>query len=239
MTSDRTSSQPDTHANHSALPGSREARKMTATSGRRCCGSLNSADPLGSLLKTLVVTSVWDSTMCYLTWKVKATPRGRLLFQLVPSMPRTDETGSGLLATPTATANQMAPCMRHRVGGMVGNPNTAGRRQSDEKMARVSPEQPHRTGVQSRENDTYAVPPGTQKFVYATESGHPRQFSGIPDKAGAVNWWSFEPAVGRVADGIPNRVQRLKALGNAVVPQIPEIIGLQYPPVVYVPGREL
>lgn len=38
-------------------------------------------------------------------------------------------------------------------------------------------------------------------------------------------WWSVEPAVGRMAYGVPNRVDRLKALGNAVVPQIPELIG--------------
>ena len=37
--------------------------------------------------------------------------------------------------------------------------------------------------------------------------------------------WSPEPNVGRVANGVPRRVDRLKALGNAVVPQIPEIIG--------------
>ena len=34
-----------------------------------------------------------------------------------------------------------------------------------------------------------------------------------------------EPDVGRVANGVPNRVDRIKALGNAVVPQIPEMIG--------------
>jgi len=38
-------------------------------------------------------------------------------------------------------------------------------------------------------------------------------------------WWSTEPDVGRVANGVPSRVDRLKQLGNAVVPQIPELIG--------------
>lgn len=33
------------------------------------------------------------------------------------------------------------------------------------------------------------------------------------------DWWPVEPNVGRVAHGVPNRVDRLKCLGNAVVPQ--------------------
>jgi len=37
--------------------------------------------------------------------------------------------------------------------------------------------------------------------------------------------WQIEPTLGRVADGVPNRSHRLAALGNAVVPQIPEMIG--------------
>lgn len=37
--------------------------------------------------------------------------------------------------------------------------------------------------------------------------------------------WVVEPDVGRVANGVPDRAHRLKALGNAVVPQIPEMIG--------------
>jgi DNA (cytosine-5)-methyltransferase 1 len=32
-------------------------------------------------------------------------------------------------------------------------------------------------------------------------------------------WWATEPDVGRVAHGVPARVDRLKCLGNAVVPQ--------------------
>ena len=38
--------------------------------------------------------------------------------------------------------------------------------------------------------------------------------------------WIVEPDVGRVVDGVPARSHRLKCLGNAVVPQIPELIGM-------------
>ena len=40
-----------------------------------------------------------------------------------------------------------------------------------------------------------------------------------------ADFWAVEPNVGRVAHGIPNRVDRLKQLGNSVVPQIPELLG--------------
>ena len=42
---------------------------------------------------------------------------------------------------------------------------------------------------------------------------------------GFGNFWLSEPAVGRVAHGIPRRVDRLKGLGNAIVPQIAQRIG--------------
>ena len=38
-------------------------------------------------------------------------------------------------------------------------------------------------------------------------------------------WWEVEPNVGRVANGVPSRVDRLRGLGNAVVPQVAEVIG--------------
>jgi DNA (cytosine-5)-methyltransferase 1 len=37
--------------------------------------------------------------------------------------------------------------------------------------------------------------------------------------------WRTEPDVDRVADGIPHRMDRLRGLGNAVVPQVAELIG--------------
>jgi DNA (cytosine-5)-methyltransferase 1 len=39
------------------------------------------------------------------------------------------------------------------------------------------------------------------------------------------SWWAVEPDVGRVAHGIPARVDRLRGLGNAVVPQAAEFVG--------------
>jgi len=112
-----TSSPADIPASPSHLPGSKKAQKTTATSGRQCLSLLSKKDPLLSLARTLLVTSRWASTKCFLTWKVKATPRGRLLFQLLPSMPSTDETGSGLLHTPTRKANQTSPDMLKRGSG--------------------------------------------------------------------------------------------------------------------------
>ncbi len=51
-------------------------------------------------------------------------------------------------------------------------------------------------------------------------SGHtatPRVLGG----ADHARWWLSEPAVGRVVHGIPSRVDRMRCLGNAVVPQVP------------------
>ena len=42
---------------------------------------------------------------------------------------------------------------------------------------------------------------------------------------GNRQWWPAEPDVGRVANGIPARMDRLRGLGNAVVPQVAEHIG--------------
>lgn len=34
------------------------------------------------------------------------------------------------------------------------------------------------------------------------------------------DWWSVEPNVGKLANGVPDRVAKLRALGNAIVPQV-------------------
>jgi len=150
-----TFSQQDTHASHLVRPGSDEARKMTVTSGRKYLPLCKRSGRLGAFSRMFLDTSAWDSTKCYLTWKAKVTPSNRLLFQLAPSVPRTDAIGSGsLLHTPTATANQMAPSMRNRDAGSWGpgmwatprtTDATGGPRKLDEKGRRISQTNPNST----------------------------------------------------------------------------------------------
>jgi hypothetical protein len=40
----------------------------------------------------------------------------------------------------------------------------------------------------------------------------------------AAEWWAVEPNVGRVANGVPKRVDRLRGLGNAVVPVVAQYV---------------
>jgi DNA (cytosine-5)-methyltransferase 1 len=48
---------------------------------------------------------------------------------------------------------------------------------------------------------------------------------GILQRLGNRRWWPAEPRICRVDNGTPDRKNRLKALGNSLVPQIPELIG--------------
>lgn len=64
---------------------------------------------------------------------------------------------------------------------------------------------------------------GRQKLFPSTVAARARLRSRCRDAE--RRYWAVEPNVGRVANGIPARLDRLRGLGNAVVPQIPEIIG--------------
>lgn len=93
----------DSPVSRSAVPGSAEARMMTVISGQKCLELSMSSGPLGSLEKMLLVSSIWHSTRCFLTWKISATKQGRLYFRLVPSKPRTGGTDVPLWPTPKAS----------------------------------------------------------------------------------------------------------------------------------------
>jgi len=68
----------------------------------------------------------------------------------------------------------------------------------------------------------------------AGSAGQAGEWRAEPAGSGECRFWLPEPDVGRVANGVPSRVDRLKSLGNAVVPQVAEWIGRQ---IVKVEGR--
>ena len=52
-----------------------------------------------------------------------------------------------------------------------------------------------------------------------------RELRQARDVLKSSNLWASEPLLDRVVDGVPDRVDRIKSLGNSVVPQIPYLIG--------------
>lgn len=59
----------------------------------------------------------------------------------------------------------------------------------------------------------------------ADNAGFEKQRQRIADEEAHIapkcsSWWEAEPGVGRVVDGLSGRVDRIKGLGNAVVPQV-------------------
>ena len=61
----------------------------------------------------------------------------------------------------------------------------------------------------------------TQQRIYSGQEGA----GSWHGESQRPDWWLTEPDVGRVANGVSARVDRLRSLGNAIVPQIAEIIG--------------
>ena len=97
-----TSSLADTLANLSPSQVEKKVKKIQDTSGQKCLDLSKNSDQLGLLEKMLVDTLNSVSTPYSRTWKVKTTPQGRLVFQLLASVPNTKEKESGLWRTPDA-----------------------------------------------------------------------------------------------------------------------------------------
>ena len=159
------SSVVDTHANHSVLRVLGKERKMIATSGRASLELLHTKDPLGSFAKTFMVTLPWVSTKCCLTWKAKATPQGRLLFQLVPKMRPIEEIDSGssvkMWATPRVGGEESFESLQKRKGTKVAK-STGGN-----LLAQVEYEQ-----MWATPNTMDHLPPRSEEATKKMQDGH-------------------------------------------------------------------
>ena len=230
----------DSPANRFPLPGNEAARTMTVTSGRRCCELLKNSDRLGCLVRMLLESSVWHSTRCFLTWKTSGTPRKRLLFQLAVSMPRTEGTGSLLWPTPKASSP---------LGGCSGARKTLQRMaerglitEQERKMfasglgGKINPALLEwLMGYEHQFTKLMPTPVASDARTAATNRWYSQTVQverereperEVPPSAlrtlgmhSAWENWPDEPELDRVVDGIPHRMDRVKCLGNAVVPQ--------------------
>lgn len=83
-----------------------------------------------------------------------------------------------------------------------------------------------RSGSYTLANTSKIGQQGSRKsiFTLCAEAQANRQAVGSVS-GGIRSIWCAEPNVGRVANGVPNRVDRLGGLGNAIVPQIATLIG--------------
>lgn len=275
----------DTLASHLVVPGSAEARRMTATSGRRCIELFARSCPVLSFVKMLLGMSAWDSTRCLLTWSVRTTPRKRLLFRLRASAPRTRETEFSLwLGTLTASGKKRSKTYRgnrvpnpHEFATMFPTPTACGNnnrrgasgKAGDGLATAIKRLLPTPTAQDAR-NATLprsqagrdSVPGYLLRTMYATPQArdyrtgqserwdNPDRSRNLNDQVGGslnpdwVEWlmgfprgwtdpdaqgslperdpriWDEEPPeVPRLSQGTPRRAARVKALGNAVVPQ--------------------
>lgn len=137
-----------------------------------------------------------------------------------------------------SAADMGAPHLRERVW-IMGHPNHDGRDGSEDRQSRIEGGHHYQTGT--LEMEQFARPGGAWSGDVAYASGFgcegsrqpinpsysPQDAEGQASDAFHVrvrDFWAVEPNVDRVAHGVPNRVDRLEALGNAVIPQIPEML---------------
>lgn len=122
-----------------------------------------------------------------------------------------------------------------RPGEALAHADRAGLPQGDEGLAGASPEQPHggrllRATDDVPDPDLAGLEGGVQR-ARADQEG--REVTSLRESAQRGiewarernrGWWATEPDVGRVAYGVPARMDRLRCLGNAIVPQVVEVI---------------
>lgn len=119
-----------------------------------------------------------------------------------------DPERAGLRAGGASRQRRRRPADRGGARGAVADAERGGRQGRQDQPGRDDPE---RAASFRRQ--------GAADFARGSAPG--RSGRRLPASEG----WSVEPDVGRVADGVPARVDRLAALGNALLPQIAEWIG--------------
>ena len=95
------------------------------------------------------------------------------------------------------------------------------------QRARKRPEQPqgYTAGKRACDGSNDVAHAERERRCGGDTAGQHAKNVGQPSRREGAGFWHVEPDVGRVAHGVPKRVDRLRGLGNAVVPQVAEWIG--------------
>ena len=161
-------------------------------------GWLAKFDPDSYLWKTAQCSFIEDSDECLETFPVSGMTRNGLLWEQSMLAHRIKGTGRGLWRTPDTG------------GGDIWTTQTR------PESSKERPAHSNQIGGSSEQSKTVANTSGKDaqrrwKSIGVQEERDPPSGTG---------WWATEPRVGRVADGVAARVDRLKAIGNGQVPKV-------------------
>jgi len=120
---------------------------------------------------------------------------------------------------PAATVG--APHLRDRVF-VIATRQTLGMDTGSDSKPNVTVNAKSESSVQNRAEQSRIVADTVNTGLHDTVCAGRYAFRNGRQNDGAWQHWQTEPDVGRMAHGIPNRMDRLRALGNAVVPQVAE-----------------
>jgi len=161
-------------------------------------GWLAKFDPDSYLWKTAQCSFIEESGECLETFPVSGMTRGGLLWEQTRLERPTKGTERGLWRTPDTGGGDIWTTQK-------------GPESSPERAAH-----PNQIGGSSEQSETLAYTSSQD----VQRRGKPCGVRQERDTPSGTGWWAVEPRVGRVANGVAARVDRLKAIGNGQVPQV-------------------
>jgi hypothetical protein len=197
-----------TSATPAPVPGSTDHSRVF---GGSSLASLATYDPATSSWRTSQLSLLEDSTPSLGTLPRAGSMRNGTVFQRRPLAPLTDATASGLLHTPTATANQDASSMRDRdAGSWFRTPKAS----DAEHPGRQAPSKPGQTLTLPQQVQRWPTPHGFPKEGQARNPGPSGNELGR-----AVNREMWPTPTGQDAanDGGPSQFERNSLPLNAAV----------------------
>jgi len=151
------------------------------------------------------------------TWVVAENVTGHITMGLDTVLTDLESEGYAARAVVIPACGINAPHRRDRVWIMANTQGLHDRRSHTNPNQRQKQKPGNRSCATNVANTNAARPQEREIFARRksqARSTHERQ------AAERADWWPTEPGVGRVANGVPSRVDRIKGLGNAIVPQV-------------------